>query len=553
MPEPMKRVFGIDLGTTYSSIAYMDDFGRPVVVANSENEDITPSVVFFDGEDVLVGATAKENAKLSPQDVVCFIKRSMGEADFLFPHEDELLRAEEISAYILKKLVKDTESILGEQVEDVVITCPAYFGINEREATKLAGEIAGLNVLRIINEPTAAAIAYGLLDTTNTNVVLVYDLGGGTFDITMIDISTDSVRAICTGGDHNLGGKDWDDRIVAYLAEEFQNKTGLSEDILDDPDVCQNLMLLAEKAKMILSRKETASLTLTHKGHRETLELTREKFEQLTQDLLERTVNLTREMLAEAKKKGFDEFNEIILVGGSTRMPQVVPRLKSEFNVEPRMFDPVKAVAKGAAIYGWKLSVNENLMRRLNRKTGQDLGSFADVRKMDNQQVEEAAREVADETGYTLPAVLKSMVAIKDIASKSFGIEAETNEGDKGVFNLIMRNSRVPVKSMRTFYTAVPNQKQVDIRIMESETREKWFPAHEAMEIGTAVLHLPAGLPRDTPVEIAFTLNREGRLNLTAIEASEGQRVDVTLETAHVISGEELEKAIERTQAIKIK
>ncbi|MFO7838984.1 MAG: Hsp70 family protein, partial [Desulfosalsimonadaceae bacterium] len=220
MGKQGKRIFGIDLGTTYSSAAYVDEFGKAVIIPNAENERITPSVVFFDGDAVVVGDVAKESAKLYPNEVVSFVKRSMGEPNFVFEYNNEEYRAEELSAYILKKLAQDAAQYLGETVEDVVITCPAYFGINEREATRKAGEIAGFNVRQIINEPTAAAIAYGTLDTTDNRVVLVYDLGGGTFDITMIDIRKDSVEVVCTGGDHNLGGKDWDDRIVTYMVEK---------------------------------------------------------------------------------------------------------------------------------------------------------------------------------------------------------------------------------------------------------------------------------------------------------------------------------------------
>ena len=200
MGTQMKRIYGIDLGTTYSSIAYVDEFGKAVVIPNSENERVTPSVVFFDGDAVVVGGVAKESARLYPNEVVSFIKRSMGEPNFLFEHGGKNYRPEEISAYVLKKVAQDAEEKLGDKITDVVITCPAYFGINEREATKIAGEIAGFNVRQIINEPTAAAIAYGSIEQTDNKVVLVYDLGGGTFDITMIDIRPDAIQVICTGG-----------------------------------------------------------------------------------------------------------------------------------------------------------------------------------------------------------------------------------------------------------------------------------------------------------------------------------------------------------------
>ncbi|MFO7497212.1 MAG: Hsp70 family protein [Desulfobacterales bacterium] len=271
----MKRIFGIDLGTTYTSIAYVDEYGKAVVAPNAENQRVTPSVVFFDGGNIVVGDVAKESSKIYPNEVVSFIKRSMGEPDYLFSYDGKTYRAEEISSYILRKVAQDAEQSLGSKITDVVITCPAYFGINEREATRMAGEIAGFNVRQIINEPTAAAIAYGTVAISDKRVVMVYDLGGGTFDITLIDIQPDAIQVICTGGDHNLGGKDWDDRIVAHLVQEFQSQTGSDEEILEDPDTCQDLQLSAEKSKKVLSQREKTPISITHGGERVKVELLR--------------------------------------------------------------------------------------------------------------------------------------------------------------------------------------------------------------------------------------------------------------------------------------
>lgn len=276
------------------------------------------------------------------------------------------MKPEEISSYILKKVVKDAEDTLrmegklgdDEQIHDVVITCPAYFGVTERDATKAAGVIAGLNVLAIINEPTAAAITYGVTDDSQNKTVLVYDLGGGTFDITMINIKPGEIRVICTGGDHNLGGKDWDDRVLMYLAEQYQSETGTPDNILEDAETLQELSLAAERAKKLLSAKEKAPVAVNYMGERVRVELTREKFDELTEDLLTRTIDLTREMFKEAEKKGFtqSDVSEILLVGGSSKMPQVMSRVKSEFGIETKMFDPDESVAKGAAIYANKMS-----------------------------------------------------------------------------------------------------------------------------------------------------------------------------------------------------
>jgi len=556
--KKIKRIFGIDLGTTYSSIAYVDEYGKAVIIPNAENERVTPSVVFFDENTVVVGEVAKESAKLYPNEVVSFIKRSMGEPNFIFEYGGERYRPEEISAYVLKKLAQDAQQHLGETISDVVITCPAYFGINEREATRKAGEIAGFNVRQIINEPTAAAIAYGSLDTTQNRVVLVYDLGGGTFDVTMIDIRKESVEVICTGGDHNLGGKDWDDRIVAYLVEKFQEETGITEDILDDPDTWQDLQLSAEKAKKILSQRPKTPVSITHGGKRVKLMLEREKFEEVTEDLLVRTVDFTRDMLDAALQKGYSRFDEIILVGGATRMPQVSERIEKEFDMAPKVFDPDEAVAKGAAIYGWKLALNDDLIRRISEKTQKtfdasgNLSEMMDTSQITTRDFQEAARELAEDTGYALPSVENAMLRVKNVTSKSFGVVAHNPSGEEIVFNLVLRNTTVPVNVVKKFYTAVQNQKTVLIRTMESETSSIEIPLDQATEIKTAVLHLPPNLPADLPIEITFDLNDEGRLHITALETGEYRKVQVEVDTASVIGGEEFEKAKQRSQNLVV-
>lgn len=552
--KSIKHIFGIDLGTTYSSISYVDEFGKAVIIPNSENERVTPSVVFFDEANIVVGEVAKESAKLYPNEVVAFIKRSMGEPNFIFEFGGQRYRPEEISAYILKKLVQDAKDYMDEEITDVVITCPAYFGINEREATRKAGEIAGLNVRQIINEPTAAAIAYGSLDTSQKKTVLVYDLGGGTFDVTMIYISKESVEVICTGGDHNLGGKDWDDRIVSYLVEKFQEETGIADDILDDPDTWQDLQLSAEKAKKSLSQRGKTPIAITHGGQRIKLMLEREKLEELTEDLLYRTIDFTREMLDAAKAKGFDSFDEFILVGGATRMPQVVERISSEFNMTPKVFDPDEAVAKGAAIYGWKLALNDDLIRRISEKTNkiierpENLSEMIDKEEISTEDFKEAARELADESGYTLPSVENAMLQVKNVTSKSFGVVAHNPNNEEIVFNLVLRNTAVPVRVKKKFYTAGDSQKTVLIRIMESETGNVEIPVDNAIEIKKAVLNLPPNLPEDSPIEITYELNAEGQLHITAEETSNSQKVDVAVDTASVISGDEFEQAKIRTQ-----
>lgn len=550
----MNKIFGIDLGTTYSCISYIDEYGRPVVVPNAENERITPSVVFFDGDNVIVGDVAKENSKMYPEDVVAFVKRAMGDENFYFEREGKAYHPEEISSFILRKLVGDAENILGEKIEDVVITCPAYFGINEREATKLSGEIAGLNVKGILNEPTAAALSYGM-DSEENKVVLVYDLGGGTFDITMIDINKDSIKVICTGGDHNLGGKDWDDALIAYMANQYREITGKEEDILEDKETCQELQLLAEKVKKTLSQREKAPISINYEGERAKIEITREKFDELTYDLLQRTVNLTDEMLEEAKKKNYNSFDEMLLVGGSSRMPQVEKIIKDRYGIEPKIFDPDEAVSKGAALYGWKLSVNDELINRISMETGQtpeNVKQNIDENKIEENIVEKAAKQVADDTGYTLSAVKASNVRVVNVVSKSFGVVTYNNEGKEVIYNLILKNSEVPAEFTERFGTHEENQDNVLIRVVEDELNDRVIDLDYGKEIGQVELMLPENLPANSPIDITFKLNEEGRLEITGVEAVEKREVKTAIDTSSVIKGKELEEAKERSKNIEV-
>ena len=553
MSDTIEKVFGIDLGTTYSTIAYVDEYGKPVVIPNADNQHTTPSVIFFDGDNIVVGEVAKESAKLYPDEVVSFIKRSMGEENFIFEYNEISYRPEEISSYILRKLAKDAEKQLGIKVKDVVITCPAYFGVNEREATKKAGEIADLNVLQIINEPTAAAITYGATEAPENRVVLVYDLGGGTFDITMITVRSESIEVLCTGGDHNLGGKDWDDRIVAHLVREFQTATGSDEDILEDPDTCQDMQLSAERCKKMLSQRDKTPILITHAGERVKVSLDKSKFEEITRDLLERTVSLTQDMLQEARKKGADKFDEIILVGGATRMPQVADRISKEFGVRPRSFDPDEAVAKGAAILGWKLSIKQGLIQRVAEKSGKKV---EDIKDLEDEGLADVLNEVeqlvADETGYTLTDVKSSKTNIRDVTSKSFGVIAHDADDKEIVFNLILKNTEVPLITKKSFGTAISNQEAAAIEIMENNIAGTIAPINASMKIGTATLTLPDNIQANSPVEINFKLNEEGRLDIKASEISSGRSVNVVVDTQSVIRGEELEQAKDRSRHIVV-
>lgn len=549
--EGLKRVYGIDLGTTYSAIAYVDEHGKAVIVPNQESERITPSVVLFDGDNIIVGNTAKESAKVEPHRVVSRVKQHMGDPNFVFQYEGQSFSPEDISSFILRKVAGDAEiALAGEKVTDVVITCPAYFGTPEREATANAGRLAGFNVRAILNEPTAAAIAYGL-EQGEDQTVLVYDLGGGTFDITMIEIKDRLIRVICTGGDHHLGGVLWDEAIVMYLAEQFRSQTSEESDPLDDPEVLNDLFLQAERGKKTLTQREKAPFRVTHAGKQARVELDRPKFEEITGHLLDRTIELTHEMLADARDKGHTTFDKIILVGGATRMPQVHNRIVAEFNMEPESYDPDEAVAKGAALYGLKESLHEEVSEIL---VSQDVSLATengpiDLSAVPEEEVARALDHLEKQLGFTLTGPVRELVGTKivNVLSKSLGVVARDDQSQSVVVYLLPRNSEVPMERTTDFGTDADNQAAVDIRVMSGE-RDSTEPT-DCQEVGLATLSLPEKLPAKSPIRVKFAINQDGRLNVTAIDLTAGGSIDVEFQTEAVMNAEQVE---ERSTALRL-
>lgn len=548
MTQGLKRVYGIDLGTTYSAIAYVDEHGKPVVVPNQESERITPSVVLFDGDQIIVGNTAKESAKVEPHRVVGRVKQHMGDPHFVFEHDGQVYSAEDISSFVLRKVVGDAEIALGgEKITDVVITCPAYFGTDEREATANAGRLAGLNVRAILNEPTAAAIAYGL-EQADDQVVLVYDLGGGTFDVTMIEIKDRLIRVICTGGDHRLGGALWDEAIVVHLADQFKVQTGLDVDPMDDAEVLNDLFLQAERGKKTLSQRDKAPFRVTHGGSQARVELEREGFDGITKHLLDRTVELTRDMLKDAQAKGYTKFDKIILVGGSTRMPQVRARLVAEFHVEPESFDPDESVAKGAALFGLKEAL-EDEVREILTPAGSTDEDAIDLAAVTPAAMAEALDKIEREIGFTLTGPVRELVStqIVNVLSKSLGVVAKDDKGSDRVVYLLSRNAEVPTERTTDFGTDAANQSGVEIRVMAGE-RDSPEPL-DCKDVGTATLDLPSGLPPRSPIRVTFAITRDGRLVVTARDLTGGGEIHVEFETEAVAGAEAVE---ERSTALRL-
>jgi molecular chaperone DnaK len=542
-----EKIIGIDLGTTYSCVAYVDEIGKPVVLPNSDGELTTPSAVHFENKaNIVVGRQAKNSSKVDPEKVAEYFKRSMGDPTFTFDVDDQTYRPEHISAYVLRKLVQDASQALGEEITDVIITCPAYFGVNEREATKNAGKIADLNVRHILNEPTAAAIFYGLNRAQKDQVVLVYDLGGGTFDITVIALDGANIKVVVTGGNFRLGGKDWDDIITNYFAEEFSKAHPDKSSPLDNPYSYQDILKDAEQAKISLTSKEKYKSPVLHEGERVLIELTREKFEDLTSELLDRTITMTKDVIAEAKQAGY-EIDQIILVGGSSKMPAVSRRIKAEFGLEPQLVEPDLAVAKGAAMMGHQILAGERIIEEVVIQQGVSKDKV-DLNQVDPEVLEKAAQAAADKGGtmFRLPGkeLLKmAQRQITNVCSKGFGVVVKDESTGKSIVDfLIHKNTSLPADSTKEFGTEVANQENVKIDVMEQAGEMESADIADNNQIGDGLLvGFPRNLPAGSPIEITFRLEDDGTLKVSGLELSSKTNLNFEVKVQDgVMSGEEV-------------
>ena len=339
---------GIDIGTTYSKVAFVDNAGHPTTIDNIEGSHMTPSVVFFDSPNVVVGFVAKESAIIEPEKVISEIKSLIGKTDCFINYNNHNWTPEEVMSLLIKKLVNDAKTVLGTDIEGAVITVPAYFGSNECAAIKRAGEVAGVNVLGELTDTAAAALFYGFEFNSEKHTALIYDLGGISFGVSIVNANKEKIKIVCTESDQTLGGKKWDDAVMQYLAGEFCSETGFDGDF--DEYAQQDLRLKAEKAKQQLSSREEVPVMLAVAGLRAKIRISRTTFDEITQTLLNESIKKTDAAIATAEAKGY-KVDEIILVGGSTRMPQVAKALLEKYGIKPKCLEPDLAIAKGAAIY----------------------------------------------------------------------------------------------------------------------------------------------------------------------------------------------------------
>ena len=574
MSEPQHGIYGIDLGTTYSVVGYIDETGRPAVTRNSDGQDTTPSVVYFETEDnIVVGEVAKKSAGVYPEQVVALIKREMGDKEWRREFFGKEYTPPSVSALILSALGRDAATDTGRPVNEVVITVPAYFGLLEKDATRQAGEIAGLKVIGVVPEPVAAALHYGVTGSADGMTFLVYDLGGGTFDISVIKMTDTSVEVLTVGGNSRLGGADWDEKLFDHILEQLIDQWG-DESVRDDEGELQVIRTLTEQTKRALSKAESKPIIHRYNGTAAKVTVTRKQFEEMTADLLEETIRITNRTLDEAEEhypgvRG--QISQLLLVGGSSWMPAVRERLKQEFSWEPRLSDPDLAVAKGAALYAAGQTVRYAETGDADRHAragaaaadgdgrGAGLTAPGPVTDAAVQQVarrtgvdEEKVRDLAQRTVVN---VLPKAVGVKLVDTTNPNWEDDP-EAASYIEHIVAPQTQLPISEPRTLVanTVMANQSAVEIEIWEQagEVPSPGLDANHRIDNAGLIEGLRQhALPAESPINIEMTVDAEGTVHLHALEPTSGHELEMNVRIS-VLSQEQMEAAKEIHRGLSI-
>ena len=483
----METAIGIDLGTTFSAVSVIDESGKPVIVKNSLGELLTPSVIYFENaSNTVVGSEAKEQQAFGEANVASFFKRNMGDVNYELNFHGKSYSATDLSAILLKKLKDDAEFTLKQKIRRAVITVPAYFNDLQKKATIKAAEQAGLEVLRIVNEPTAAAIAFGVSQNRN-QTVLVYDLGGGTFDVTILKIEENAIRVIASGGDHELGGKDWDNRLIGYIAVQFKNEFG--NDPLNDTVSYNDLLVRAENVKKQLSTTQSSKFSVVFDGNRGNYEITRAKFEEITQDLLQRTTSKSEEILKEANLT-WEELDGALLVGGSTRMPMVTNWVEKMSGKPPiKGINVDEAVCLGATI-------------QANIELSKSASALSIPR-------------------FSLGGKLK----IEDVMSHSLGLIAENSDRSQYINSIIIpKNKTIPASELRPFqiHTGQKIQNELEIYLTQGETEIIGECKVIGKYVFTGIEYIASGL---SVIDVTYQYDENGTVQISATQRETGKKL----------------------------
>lgn len=498
---------GIDLGTTNSAVAFINEHGAAEILSNSEGERTTPSVILMEGNKAIVGEVAKEASVTQVDDTIQFVKRQMGNPSFKIPlpGSDRMINAVEASAIILKKLVQDAEQELSEKVTEVVVTVPAYFDDAKRNATIEAAELIGLNVLRIINEPTSAALAYYHLDKEKTNQnIAIYDLGGGTFDVSIVNINDNEIKVLSTDGDSNLGGFDFDNVIIDYVINKFEDETDV--DLYEDDDAMQELRENAEKCKKSLSRRAKYVVPVSSSGHSMKVDITKELFNELISSAVNRTKVVMEDTVKEAGLT-WSEIDKVLLVGGSTRVPLITEMIESFTGISPsKELNPDEVVALGAAVQASLIDDND-------------------------------------------PNATHANIVVKDVNSHSLGTDTVDEDNNPKNSIILHRNTEIPCSASQVFGTVSDNQERISMDITEGEDTDLEY----VDVIGTSILELPPGLPVGAPIKVTISYDKNGIVHVVCQDVTNNVDLgEMVIERKSNITQIEMEEKREALLSIEV-